>query len=411
MRKKSMTTQIVEPPRQKKAKFRFDTLALHDGHLLSQTGCIASPIYQSVSYPFPSADYAEKLFSMEVRGHMYARTDNPTNSIFEKRLAALEGGEACLSTSSGMAAIYMVYIHLVKHGDEIVSSNKVYGGTNQLNTVTMPKMGVKAHKIDDPGDLDAWKSAINEKTKFLLIETPSNPALHVSDIKALSELAHNNDIPLVVDNTIASPALQRPLDLGADIIVHSASKYICGNSTALGGAIIGTEELVEETIRGGEFRNIGPSMAPFNAWLMILGLETLSLRMEKHSSNALRVAKFLEEHSMVESVNYPGLVSHPQYELTRNQMPKGSSSLLSWNIRGDKTTAHNFIDSVKLFACSAHLGTSKSLTIHPATTSHQQVEPEERLAVGIPDNLIRMSVGIEDPEDLIDDLHQAFSMI
>ncbi|MFQ6618175.1 MAG: O-acetylhomoserine aminocarboxypropyltransferase/cysteine synthase family protein [Fidelibacterota bacterium] len=392
--------------------YGFDTIAIHGGYsfresLRYETSVV--PIIQSAVYPFESSEYAAKLFKYEVEGFIYGRIDNPTNAVFEKRIAGLEGGEAGLATSSGMAAIFMVAHHLVQVGDEIVSSNRVYGGTFELFDVSMKKMGVKVNWVGEPEKMESWERAITPRTKFLHLESPSNPNLFVGDIPALAELAHSHNIPLVVDNTICTPALQRPLSLGADVVVHSATKYLCGNATSISGVIVGKEEFINR-IRAEGYRNMGPSLSPFNAWLNLLGMETLSLRMERHSSNALKVAKFLEGHKKVSSVHYPGLETDPYHEVARRQMT-AFSSLLCFETRGTEQDAMKFIDNLKLITHTTHLGSSKTIATHPASTTHEQLGREERYKAGIGDTMIRMSVGLEDPDDLCRDLDNALNSL
>ncbi|MHA1304398.1 MAG: O-acetylhomoserine aminocarboxypropyltransferase/cysteine synthase family protein [Candidatus Heimdallarchaeaceae archaeon] len=390
-------------------KYKFDTLAVHSGEDVEKTGTISPPIYQSVAYPYYSAEYAAKLFRYEVEGFMYGRMDNPTNAMFEERLAALESADKALATSSGMAAEFLACIRLLEQGENFVTAGKIYGGTNQLFSATFPKMGFEPIFVYEPSNIDNWVEAVNEKTKFLYLETPSNPNLFIGDIAAIAKLAHENDIPLIVDNTVASPALQQPIVLGADIVVHSATKYLSGNSTCISGVIAGPAEYIDE-IREKEYRNIGPSLSPFNSWLLLLGIETLSLRMKKHCENAQAIAEYLEDHPKVLSVNYPGLKSHPQHELAKKQM-KGFSALLSFVTKGGLKDAKNVIDAFNLIIHTGHLGTTKTLATHPAFTTHQQLTKEERERIGIPDTMIRMSIGIEDIEDLIEDLDQALNVI
>jgi O-acetylhomoserine/O-acetylserine sulfhydrylase-like pyridoxal-dependent enzyme len=392
-----------------KKKYRFETLCLHAGHDVFETNSIVPPIYQSVAYPYESAEYAAKLYNYEIEGFTYGRIDNPTNKIFEDRIAALELTEKGLLTSSGMAAEFIACTRLLEKGDDFIAPGNTYGGTNQLFTVTLPKFGFNPKIVYNPENLENWSDAITEKTKFVFAETPSNPNLFIADIEALAKLTHENDIPLIVDNTIASPALQQPVKFGADIMVHSGTKYISGNSTCISGIIAGSAEYIDE-VRAIEYRNIGPAISPFNSWLLLLGVETLNLRMKKHSENALAVAEFLEDHSKVVSVNYPGLKSHPQHELAKKQM-SGFSALLSFVTKGELEDAKNVIDAFNLIIHAGHLGTSVSLATHPAFSTHQQLSQEERNAIGIPDTMIRLSVGIENLDDLIEDIDQALTKV
>lgn len=384
----------------------FDTLALHAGHENFDPDSMVTPIYQSVAYPYADAREASEIFDGSKAGFTYGRWDNPTVQVFEKRMAALELTDTAIGTSSGMAAIMLLCHTLMNTGDDIVSSNRVYGGTFSLFEVGLKKMGCNVNWVTNPDNIDEWEKAITPKTRFIFVESPSNPSLHISDIKKLSELAKSKNLPLVVDNTVTSPALQQPVALGADFIVHSTTKYISGNATSLGGVICGPEEIIEGKIRKGTLRYMGPSISPFNAWLNIMGLETLSLRMDKHCSNALAVAEFFEGHPLVESVNYPGLKSNPYFDLVKPQM-KGCSSLLSVVLKGDYDTAVRFIDSLNIFIHATHLGTCKSIVTHPASTTHSAMGEEEMRKAGISPSMVRFSVGIESEDDLICDLAQA----
>ncbi len=388
----------------------FDTKAIHAGQKAFRPDSMCVPIYQSVAYPYEDAREAAEIFRAEKPGYTYGRWDNPTVEVFEKRMAALEGAEAGIAAASGMAAIFMLTHHLVKAGEDIVASNRVYGGTFGLFDVGLPRMGASVHWVTQPESLDAWAKAITPRTRFLYVESPSNPGLFVGDIPALAALAHSHQIPLVVDNTICTPALQRPLELGADIVVHSATKYIAGNATALGGVILGSMKLIEDGIRKGPIRYLGPSMSPFNAWLFLLGLEHLSLRMERHCANALALARWLEKHASVESVNYPGLTSNPYHPLVAKQM-KGCSSLLSFVLRGTYDDAVKVIDSLELWTHATHLGTCKTIVTHPASTTHSAMGEAEMRKAGIPPTLIRVSVGIEDEADILGDIEQALAKI
>ena len=386
----------------------FETLALHAGDMEYQPGSMVIPIYQSVAYPYADAKEAAEIFTGSKPGYTYGRWDNPTVANFENRMAALEKTKGAIATSSGMSAIMLLCHTLLNQGDEIVSSNRVYGGTFSLFEVGLKKMGLKVNWVVNPENIEDWEKAINSRTKFLFVETPSNPGLFVADLPKLSKLAKAHNLPLVVDNTITTPALQIPTEFGADIIVHSTTKYICGNATSLGGIICGPKALVEGKIRQSSIRYMGCSMAPFNAWLNLIGIETLALRMVKHNSNAVAVASFLETHPKVISVNYPGLKSNPYYELAKTQM-KGCSSLMSFVIDGNYTDTTKFIDSLKVFKHATHLGTCKSIVTHPASTTHSAMGEAEMRKAGISPSLVRLSVGIEDENDLLKDLDQAFN--
>ncbi len=389
--------------------FKLETKALHAGYIPREPDFSRTvPLYQSVAHLFRDTKHAARLFEAKEEGFIYSRMNNPTVDVFEKRMAALEGAEAALATSSGMSAIFMVALHLAGTGEEIVSSDRVYGGTFHLFHDTLPRFGIKVRFVKNPHDVISWQEGISKKTKFLFVETPSNPQVEVFDISALAELAHKQKLPLVVDSTVATPVLQQPLNLGADIVVHSATKYICGNGTALGGVIVGKKKLLDE-IRCGVYRDIGPAMAPFNAWLFILGLETLSLRMPAHSENALKVAQFLEAHPKVKKVYYPGLLSSPFRKLVEKQMKGMASSLLAFEIKGPRSRGAKFIESLKLISHLANLGDNKTLAIHPASTTHQQLPADALTKTGISETMIRMSIGLEDAQDIIYDIKQALN--
>jgi O-acetylhomoserine/O-acetylserine sulfhydrylase-like pyridoxal-dependent enzyme len=386
----------------------FNTKAIHAGLGKFSPDSMSVPIYQSVAYPYEDAAEAAAIFTGEKPGFTYGRWDNPTVDVFEKRMAALENTEAAIAAASGMSAIFLLTHHLLNPGDAVVSSNRVYGGTFGLFETGLKKMGAQAHWVTTPDDIAAWAAAITPRTKFLFVETPSNPALFVADIPALADLARERRLPLVVDNTIATPALQSPIDLGANVVVHSTTKYICGNGSSLGGIICASKELVEG-IRQSAIRYLGPAMSPFNAWLSLLGLETLGLRMERHCDNALAVARFLEKHPRVASVNYPGLDGNPYRKLLEKNKMKGFSSLLSFVIKGNYDDAVKFIDSLKVMAHATHLGTCRSIVTHPASTTHSAMGEVEMRKAGISPAMIRFSVGLEEKEDLIADIEQALS--
>jgi O-acetylhomoserine/O-acetylserine sulfhydrylase-like pyridoxal-dependent enzyme len=391
------------------SKYGFNTKAIHAGKTDFQPDSMSVPIYQSVAYPYLDAKEAAEIFTGEKHGYTYGRWDNPTVEVFEKRMAALENTEAAIAAASGMSAIFLLTHHLVAAGDDVVSSNRVYGGTFGLFNVGLPRMGANIHWVTNPESIDAWAAAITRRTKFLFVETPSNPALFIADIPALAELAKSRNIPLVVDNTITTPALQQPVLLGADIVVHSTTKYVCGNATALGGIVCGSQELING-IRQNGIRYLGPAMAPFNAWLNLNGLETLALRMDRHCHNAMAVATFLEKHPKVNFVNYPGLESNPYHHLVKPQM-KGCSSLMSFELKGTYETATRFIDSLEIITHATHLGTCRSIVTHPASTTHSAMGETEMRKAGISPSMIRFSIGIEDETDLINDLSQAFDTL
>ncbi len=387
----------------------FNTKAIHAGKSDFQPDSMTVPIYQSVAYPYLDAQEAAAIFTGEKPGFTYGRWDNPTVQVFENRMAALENTEGAIAAASGMSAIFLLTHHLLSAGDEVVSSNRVYGGTFGLFNVGLPKMGAKVNWVTSPESIDAWAAAITPKTKFLFVESPSNPSLFIADIRALSALAKSKNLPLVVDNTIATPALQQPILLGADIVVHSTTKYICGNATSLGGIICGSKALVEG-IRQNGIRYLGPAMAPFNAWLSINGLETLSLRMERHCQNAMAIATYLEAHPKVNFVNYPGLESNPYHKMIKPQM-KGCGSLMSFELNGTYEQATRFIDALMILTHATHLGTCKSIVTHPASTTHSAMGEVEMRKAGITPSMIRLSIGIEDEKDLIGDMAQAFEKI
>ena len=388
------------------SKHGFNTKAIHAGKIDFQPGSMVTPIYQSVAYPYADAKEAAEIFTGERPGYTYGRWDNPTVDLFERRMADLENTEAAIASSSGMSAILLLTHHLVSAGDEIVSSNRVYGGTFGLFNVGLPKMGARVNWVTQPDSISAWEAAITPRTKFLFVETPSNPALFIADIAAMAALAKSKNLPLIVDNTITTPALQLPILLGADAVVHSTTKYISGNATSLGGILCGSKELING-IRQNGIRYLGPAMAPLNAWLSLNGLETLALRMDRHCQNAMAVAKYLEKHPKVNYVNYPGLESNPYHKLVKPQM-KGVSSLMSFTIDGTYSDATKFIDALEIFTHATHLGTCKSIVTHPASTTHSAMGEVEMKKAGISPAMIRFSVGIEDETDLIADLERAF---
>ena len=379
----------------------LETLAVRAGQVRTAEGEHSEPIFATSSYVFPSAAEAAARFKGKSKGNIYSRFTNPTVRTFEQRLAVLEGGDSCVATASGMAAILSTCIALLKTGDHVVSSRSIFGTTVVLFNKYLQPFGVDTTFVDLT-DLDAWKKAIRPETKLLFLETPSNPLTEVADLKALADLAHENDCLLVVDNCLCTPILQQPLKLGADIVIHSATKYIDGQGRAMGGAVVGNKELVGETVFG-FLRTAGPSLSPFNAWIFLKGLETLSLRMKAHSANALELAQFLEQHKNVNHVFYSGLESHPQFDLASQQQFAGSG-VLSFEVKGGKDAAWKLIDSTKLLSITANLGDAKSTITHPATTTHGRLTDEERQQAGISDGLIRISVGLESIDDIKNDI-------
>lgn len=385
----------------------LDTLAIRAGIQRSHEGEHCEPIFTTSSYVFASAAEAAARFAGNSAGNVYSRYTNPSVRLFQDRIAALEGAEAAVGTASGMAAILSTCMALLQSGDHIVCSRSVFGTTTVLFTRYLQKFGVQV-EFAPLTDLDAWRSAIRGNTKMLFLETPSNPLCDVADIAALAELARRHKCLLVVDNCFCTPALQRPLELGADLVIHSATKYLDGQGRCLGGAVVGSLELVDPVL--GFVRTCGPSMSPFNAWVFSKGLETLRLRMEAHSKNALHLAEFLAQHDKTEKVFYAGLPGHPGYELARRQQ-KAFGGVLSFQIRGDKAAAWRFIDAVKILSLTANLGDTKTTIVHPATTTHGRLTPEEKQAAGITDNLIRVAVGLEDVADLVADLERGFAAV
>lgn len=383
-----------------KNELGFNTRAIHDGWEPSPgKPSLVVPIDQSVGYVFLDTAHAAALFEGTEEGFIYGRINNITVDAFERKMASLEGAESALATSSGMAAIATVAMYLAKGGD-VVSSDRLYGGTFHLFQETLPEFGIKVRFPKNPHHIKDWESEITEKTKLLFVETPSNPKVELFDIGELAELAHKHSIPLVVDSTIATPALQQPISLGADVVVHSATKYI-GIGRALGGVIAGAKDLMTG-IRFSTFRDIGPSLSPANASLFLGGLETLSLRMKEHSKNARKVASALRKHPNVKKVYYPG-----SSELVRRQMSGYASSLMAFEIKGGRKQGSAFVESLQLVSHVANLGDSRSLAIHPASTTHYQLPEEDLKRIGISEGLVRLSIGIEDPTDIIADIIQA----
>ncbi|OUM86429.1 MAG: O-acetylhomoserine aminocarboxypropyltransferase [Bacillus thermozeamaize] len=416
--------------------WQLETIAVHAGQEPDPTtGARAVPIYQTTSYAFRNAEHAANLFALKETGNIYTRIMNPTQDVFEKRIAALEGGIGALATSSGQAAISYAIFNIAGAGDEIVSSSNLYGGTYNLFSTTLPKLGIKVHFVDGR-DPENFRRAITPRTKALYAETVGNPRMDVLDIEAVAEIAHEAGIPLIVDNTL-TPYLLRPIDHGADIVVHSATKFIGGHGTSIGGVIVDSGKFnwdngkfpgltePDPSYHGLSYtrdvgaaayiikarvqllRDLGAAISPFNAFLFLQGLETIHLRMERHSENAQRVAEYLAEHPLVEWVNYPGLPSSESYALAKKYLPKGQGAILTFGIRGGLEAGKRFIDALKLFSLLANVGDAKSLVIHPASTTHQQLTPEQQLSTGVTPELVRLSIGIEHVEDILADLEQA----
>ncbi len=389
----------------------INTLALHAGYDPTTGGGIYPPLHMAVAYPYDSAEKGRQMCLGEDPGYTYSRVANPTNDILEKRLAAMEGGEAGLATASGLAAVFMAVLECIrKPGSEIVSSGRTYGNTKNQFRLTWPKLGLTPHFIDAPEDLEMWEAAITENTAALYVESPTNPDLFVADVQGLATLAHKYHLPLLIDSTLATPVYLRPLALGADVVIHSTTKYLSGHSAALGGAIIGKREFVDG-IRNGHYHFTGPTMSAFNAWITLFGVETVGLRMQRAVSNAQAVADYLAAHPKIKSVNYPGLPSHPQHKLAMAQMGCGGTSLLSFVIDGGTPEAWKVLEAFKVILQATHLGSNQSVAVHPATTTHVRQPAEMRLAGGVPDGMVRFSVGLEDPADLIGDLEQALKQL
>jgi len=384
-----------------KDDYSFDTLAVRAGQSRSAEGEHSEPIFTTSSYVFASAAEAAARFSYEQPGNIYSRFTNPTVRTFEQRLAALEGAESCVATSSGMAAILSTCLSLLKSGDHIVSSRSIFGSTTMLFTNYLARFGIETSFVALE-NIDAWAVAIRPETRLMFLETPSNPLTELADIQQLAELAHQNDILLAVDNCFCTPALQQPIKHGADIVIHSATKFLDGQGRCIGGAVLGRKDIVGEKVFG-FLRTAGPTMSPFNAWVFLKGLETLSLRMKAHSANALTLSRWLEEQSEVERVYYPGLESHGQHQLAKRQQT-GFGGLLSFELKGGKDAGWELIDATRLVSITANLGDTKTTITHPATTTHNRLTPEQRQQAGIADGLIRIAVGLEDIEDLKTDL-------
>ncbi len=380
--------------------YGFDTLAVRAGQRRSAEQEQSEPIFTTSSYVFSSAAEAAARFSGEAPGNIYSRFTNPTVRTFEERLAALEGGERCVATASGMAAILSTFMGLLKAGDHIVASRAIFGTTSVLLTNYMARFGVETTFVDLT-DMAAWEAAIRPGTRLLFLETPSNPLTEVADIEALAALAHRHGALLAVDNCFCTPALQRPLALGADLVIHSATKYLDGQGRCIGGAVVGSEALAGEVYAF--LRSAGPTMSPFNAWVFLKGLETLALRMRAHCDNALRLARWLEGQPQVARVNYPGLPSHPQHALAARQQ-SGFGGVLSFELKGGREAAWRLIDSTRMISITANLGDTKTTITHPATTTHGRLTPEQRQQAGISDGLVRIAVGLESAADIEADL-------
>ncbi|WP_069471000.1 O-succinylhomoserine sulfhydrylase [Candidatus Marithrix sp. Canyon 246] len=384
-------------------EFGFNTRAVRAGQVRTEEGEHSEPIFATSSFVFKNAAEAADRFA-NVSGNIYSRITNPTVRNFEQRLASLEGGERCIATSSGMAAIFTTCLGLLKAGEHIVASQSIFGPTVSLFNQVLSKLDISTSFVDLT-DINSWQAAIQDNTKILFLETPSNPLIDVADIAAIAKVAHANDCLLVVDNCFCTPVLQQPLALGADIVIHSATKYLDGQGRVLGGAIVGSEQLV-----GGDifsvFRSSGSTMSAFNAWVFLKGLETLDLRMQRHCDNAEALAVWLSEQAAVKQVYYPGLKNHPQHELAKQQQTR-FGGIISFEV-ADQAAAWQIMDATQIMSITANLGDAKSTITHPATTTHGRITPEQRAAAGISDGLIRISVGLEDVEDLKNDLQNGF---
>jgi O-succinylhomoserine sulfhydrylase len=379
----------------------FDTLALRIGHERTAEGEHSEPIFATSSFVFASAAEAAARVAGEQAGNIYSRFTNPTVRAFEQRLAALEGGEACVATASGMSAILATCMAVLRAGDHVVCSRSVFGSTTTLFTRYLARFGVETSFVPLT-DLAAWEAAIRPQTRLLFMETPSNPLTEVGDIAALAELAHARDALLAVDNCFCTPALQRPLALGADLVVHSATKYLDGQGRCVGGAVVGDGRLVGEEVFG-VLRTAGPTLSPFNAWVFLKGLETLRLRMQAHSVNALAVARWLQGQRGVTRVWYPGLPEHPQYDLASRQQA-AAGGIVTFELEGGRAAAWRVVDATRMLSITANLGDTKTTITHPATTTHGRLSPEERSAAGITEGMVRLAVGIEALEDIRADL-------
>lgn len=380
----------------------IDTLAVRAGQTRSAEGEHSEAMYMTSSYVFDSAEAAAARFNGEDPGNVYSRYTNPTVRMFQDRIAALEGAEAAIATSSGMAAILSTCMALLASGDHVVCSRSVFGTTTALFNRYMKKFGVETTFVSAT-DLDEWAGAVKGNTKLLFVETPSNPLCDVVDLKALSTLSKANDCLLVVDNCFCTPALQRPLELGADLVVHSATKYLDGQGRCVGGVVVGPKSIVDDIVIF--LRTAGPTMSAFNAWVFLKGLETLRLRMDAHCSNANTLAHWLDEQPEIERVFYAGLKDHPGHALAAQQQ-RGFGGVLSFRVKGDKAAAWRFIDATKIMSLTANLGDAKSTIVHPGTTTHGRLSEEDKAQAGITDNLIRVAVGLEDVEDLKADLER-----
>ncbi|MSQ88659.1 MAG: O-acetylhomoserine aminocarboxypropyltransferase/cysteine synthase [Betaproteobacteria bacterium] len=418
-------------------KYGFETLCLHAGQIPDPaTGARAAPIYQTTSFVFDSAEHAASLFNLQTFGNVYSRISNPTVAVFEERVAALENGRAALACATGQAAEATAILTLCQAGDHIVSASTLYGGTHTLLGVNLKKLGIETTFVN-PDDHGAFEKSIQKNTKLIYAETLGNPLINIVDIEAVARIAHAHQIPLVVDNTVPSPYLCRPFDWGADIVIHSATKYIGGHGTTMGGVIVesgkfdwGNGKFPEFTTPSpgyhgiifhetfGDFgftmkarmeimRTFGPTLSPMNAWLLLLGVESLPVRMDRHCANALAVAKYLQDHPRVAWVNYPGLPGNKYFSLAQKYFPKGASGLLNFGVKGGVKAGEKFIDAAEFMSHLANIGDAKTLIIHPASTTHRQMSDEEQLKAGVTPDMVRLSVGLESLDDILWDIDQA----
>ncbi len=388
-------------------KYRPETLAVRESEPRSQYNEHSEALYLTSSYVFNSAAQAAARFSGEEEGNVYSRFTNPTVSSFQQRLAALEGGEACVATSSGMSAILSLVMALCSAGDHIVASTGLFGATQQLLGGIMPRFGIQVSFVSQT-DPSAWEAAIRPETKLFFLETPSNPLTEISDIAALSAIARARGVLVAVDNCFCTPILQQPLSLGADLVVHSATKFLDGQGRVLGGAVVGAKKLTDEVFKF--LRTAGPALSPFNAWVLLKGMETLKIRLEAQSANALELARWLEAHPKVARVYYPGLASHPQFDLARCQQKSGGA-IVSFEVKGARAEAWKVVDNCQLLSITANLGDTKTTLTHPASTTHGRITPEQRAASGITEGLLRISAGLEATADLQADLERGLSLI
>jgi O-acetylhomoserine (thiol)-lyase len=419
---------------------KFDTLQVHAGQKPDPTtGSRAVPIYQTSSYVFKNSEHAANLFALKEFGNIYTRIMNPTSDVFEQRVAALEGGAAALAVASGSAAITYAILNIANAGDEIVSASTLYGGTYNLFKYTLPKLGINTVFVD-PDDPENFRKAINSKTKALYIETIGNPGINLIDIEKVAQIAHENKIPLIIDNTFGTPYLIKPIEFGADIVVHSATKFIGGHGTSIGGVIVDSGKFdwagsgkfpglteADPSYHGVKYvealgpiayiikarvqllRDTGAAVSPFNSFLFLQGLETLSLRVERHVENTKKIVDFLVKHPLVSWVNYPSLKDNKYYELAKKYLPKGAGSIFTFGIKGGVEAGKKFIDSLEIFSLLANVADAKSLVIHPASTTHAQLSEADQKAAGVTPDMVRLSIGIEDADDLIYDLDQALN--